>query len=73
MKAIEFSKFGPPSVLQLRTDYPKPICSSKEVLIKIHAASINPADTAMRSGNFMAALLKKPNVRKTSVEQHLPA
>lgn len=62
MRAVEFSKFGPPSVLQLRTDYPKPICTSKQVLIKIHAASVNPVDIGIRQGNFMALMTKKPNV-----------
>lgn len=62
MRAVEFSTFGPPSVLQLRADYPKPMCTSKEVLIRIHAASVNPVDIAIRQGNFMALMTKKPNV-----------
>ncbi|KAL0026766.1 hypothetical protein WJX77_000264 [Trebouxia sp. C0004] len=62
MRAVQFDKWGPPSVLHLRTDYPKPTCAVGEVLIRIHAASINPADIAIRSGGFFPLLAKKPKV-----------
>ena len=73
MNVIQSSKFGPPSILQLRTDYPKPTCNSKEVLIKTHAASVNPADIAIRAGQLMGALTKKPNVCENSAVQYLDA
>ena len=62
MRAVQFDKWGPPSVMHLRTDYPKPICKVGEVLIRIYAASINPADVAIRSGSFFPLLAKKPKV-----------
>ncbi len=62
MRAVQFDKWGPPGVLHLRTDYPKPSCKVGEVLIRIHAASINPADIAIRSGSFFPLLAKKPKV-----------
>jgi NADPH:quinone reductase-like Zn-dependent oxidoreductase len=40
MKAIICTKYGSPDVLQLQ-DVAKPAAQDDEVLIKIHAASIN--------------------------------
>ena len=43
MKAIVCTKYGSPDVLQLR-EVAKPSPKDDEVLIKIHAASINSRD-----------------------------
>jgi NADPH:quinone reductase-like Zn-dependent oxidoreductase len=43
MKAFVYTRYGPPDVLQLK-DLPKPVPSDDEVLIKIHAISINGSD-----------------------------
>jgi NADPH:quinone reductase-like Zn-dependent oxidoreductase len=43
MKAIVYTKYGPPEVLQLE-DVAKPTPKVDEVLIKVHAVSVNRSD-----------------------------
>jgi NADPH:quinone reductase-like Zn-dependent oxidoreductase len=51
MKAIVYTKYGSPDVLQVKeVDKPKP--KDDEVLIKVHAAEVTKADCEMRSFNF---------------------
>lgn len=49
MKALVYRRFGPPEVLRLE-DIPKPEPRAKEVLVKVHAASLNPLDWRLLSG-----------------------
>jgi NADPH:quinone reductase-like Zn-dependent oxidoreductase len=51
MKAAYFRRFGPPDVLEYG-DLPDPVPSSGEVLVDIHAASVNAADWKMRAGQY---------------------
>lgn len=56
MKAIYFPKYGSPDVLELR-EVPIPVPADNEILIKIHAASVNPLDWhRMRGEPFLAKL-----------------
>lgn len=49
MKAIIYTKFGPPEVLQIQ-EVEKPVPVENEVLIQIHAASLNSRDLRMLRG-----------------------
>jgi NADPH:quinone reductase len=51
MKAIRVHKFGGPEVMQIE-ELPTPKPAAGQVLVKIHAAGVNPADTYARTGNY---------------------
>ncbi|HEY1748125.1 MAG TPA: NADPH:quinone reductase [Xanthobacteraceae bacterium] len=51
MKSIRVHEFGGPEVLKLE-DVPTPKPSAGEVLVRIHAAGVNPYDTYMRAGTY---------------------
>jgi NADPH:quinone reductase-like Zn-dependent oxidoreductase len=60
MKAIVYQKYGPPDVLQLK-DVTKPVPGDDEVLVRVHAASANPADWhVMRGDPFFIRLALGP-------------
>lgn len=51
MKAIVWTKYGPPDVLQLR-EVEKPVPRDREVLIKVRAATVTAGDCEARSFRF---------------------
>jgi NADPH:quinone reductase-like Zn-dependent oxidoreductase len=66
MKAIVRDKYGPPDVLELK-DIDKPVFGDDEVLVRVHATSVNPADWHLLRGEpYIARLqlgLRKPRDR----------
>jgi NADPH2:quinone reductase len=51
MKAIVVREFGGPEVLKLE-EIPTPRPAAGQVLVRIHAAGVNPYDTYMRTGTY---------------------
>jgi NADPH:quinone reductase-like Zn-dependent oxidoreductase len=71
MKAIVYTEYGSPDVLQLE-NVERPASKEDEVLVKVHAASANPADWhLMRAEPFLARLangLLKPKNTKLGAD-----
>lgn len=51
MKAIRVHQFGGPDVLRLE-ELPTPTPGPRQVLVRLHAAGVNPVDTYVRSGVY---------------------
>jgi NADPH:quinone reductase-like Zn-dependent oxidoreductase len=72
MKAIVQDRFGPPDVLQLAdTDLPE--VGAGDVLVRVHAAALNPADWHILRGDplvarLMGVGLTKPKARVAGVD-----
>ena len=70
MKAIVWTQYGPPEVLQFK-EVAKPAPKDNEVLVKVQAASVNTLDLAMR-GPFLARIitggLLKPKDQRLGVD-----
>ena len=57
MKAIVYTKYGPPDVLQIE-EVEKPTPNENQVLIRVHAASVNAGDyRVMRANPFLVRLM----------------
>src|SRR5687768_7232705 len=56
MKAIEYTEYGTPEVLQLK-DIEKPVPEDNEVLIRVCATTVTAADGLMRRGDTLISRL----------------
>ena len=79
MKAIIWTKYGPPEVLQFK-DVEKPIPKDNEVLIRIHAATVTMGDCEIRNLKFsrllrslmrLAVGIRRPRKRFSILGQEL--
>src|SRR5688572_5181054 len=70
MKAIVYCDYGSPDVLKL-VDIEKPVPADDQVLVKVHAASVNPLDWHFMRGTPMVMRmgtgLRKPEVTRLGV------
>ncbi|HEY0656416.1 MAG TPA: NAD(P)-dependent alcohol dehydrogenase [Chryseosolibacter sp.] len=65
MRAVVYSRYGNPDVLELK-DVEIPVPGDAEVLLKVHAVSLNDWDVAMLDGDFINRLIngfKKPKIQ----------
>jgi NADPH:quinone reductase-like Zn-dependent oxidoreductase len=73
MKAIVQQRFGPPDVLQL-VDTDRPQVGADDVLVRVHAAALNPYDWHMLRGDPLIARLMggvgltKPKTRVAGID-----
>jgi NADPH:quinone reductase-like Zn-dependent oxidoreductase len=72
MKAIVYYNYGPPDVLKCE-EIEKPAIGDHEVLIKVHAASVNPLDWRLMRGKplfvrLMIGGLGKPKITRPGVD-----
>ena len=51
MKAISVEEFGEPEVMKL-VELPRPQPSAGQVLVRMHAAGVNPVETYIRAGTY---------------------
>jgi NADPH:quinone reductase-like Zn-dependent oxidoreductase len=55
MRGIAYDQFGDESVLRLRDDLPDPPVGPDTVLVRVHAAGVNPVDMTIRAGHLASA------------------
>ncbi|MGY1607230.1 NADP-dependent oxidoreductase [Geodermatophilus sp. SYSU D00700] len=55
MRGIAYDRFGSSQVLTLRDDLPEPPVGPDTVLVRTHAAGVNPVDVGIREGHLAAA------------------
>jgi NADPH:quinone reductase-like Zn-dependent oxidoreductase len=55
MRGAAYDRFGDESVLEIRDDLPEPPVGPDTVLVRVHAAGVNPVDMAIRAGYLAGA------------------
>ena len=55
MRGVAYDRFGGEEVLHLRDDLPDPPVGPDTVLVRVHAAGVNPVDVAIREGRLAGA------------------
>jgi NADPH:quinone reductase-like Zn-dependent oxidoreductase len=55
VRAAVYDRFGDESVLRIVDDHPEPPVGPDVVLVRVHAAGVNPVDLTIRSGHLAGA------------------
>jgi NADPH:quinone reductase-like Zn-dependent oxidoreductase len=55
MRGVAYDRFGGEDVLELRDDLPEPPVGPDTVLVRVHAAGVNPVDVGIREGHLAGA------------------
>ncbi|MBI3443065.1 NADP-dependent oxidoreductase [Candidatus Woesebacteria bacterium] len=62
MKAAQINKYGGSDVVEINQNAPKPVVSAGKILVKVHAAGVNPFDWKVREGYMQKMIsLKFPS------------
>ena len=69
MKAMVYTEYGSPDVLQLK-EVEKPTPQANEVLVKVHATSVNYNTMAFVSGKPFVVRLMGGGLRKPKIQKH---
>lgn len=72
MRAVVYTRYGPPDVLEVR-DVARPAPDDDQILVKVHAASINPLDWHFMEGTptfirLFASGLRRPRDPRLGVD-----
>ena len=59
MRAVGVTQYGGPDVLRL-VEIPRPVAGPGQIRIRVHAATVNPGDTLLRTGDLDAMLRSGP-------------
>jgi NADPH:quinone reductase-like Zn-dependent oxidoreductase len=72
MKAAIYTQYGPPDVVVQITDVEKPVPKDNELLLRVHAAGVNPLDwRLMQGGPYLVRILLglgKPKIKRPGVD-----
>ena len=68
MKALIYSSFGKPDVLEWVEDWNRPITAANQVLVRVMAGSINPKDVLLRKGKFSRTMARDPLPRVSGLD-----
>ena len=68
MRALVYQAFGPPDVLQVRSDWPEPALPRDGVCVRMLAGSVNPKDVLLRKGKFQGSLARTALPRATGLD-----
>lgn len=52
MKTAQIKEYGDTNIIEVATDAQKPSAQAGQVLVEVHAASLNPVDKSVRSGHL---------------------